>query len=332
MNKKYNVIAEDAKSIALFKMATKAAQSDINIMINGPSGSGKEVMARFIHEKSRRCNGPFVAVNCAAIPASMLESILFGHEKGAFTGATSSVKGKFEQANGGTLLLDEITEMPIDLQAKLLRAIQEKEIDRLGAMKSVDIDVRILATSNRQLKQAVKKGTFREDLYYRLNVFPIKWPELMDRPGDIYPLAQFFVEKYAEHECSLAPETQGVLLRYTWPGNVRELENVIQRALVLLGDEPLITSEAIIFDDDMNEIVEPFESEFFKTKQKKKEAMALKAALEQNCYNRRKASVAMGISERTMRYKVDELKQAGFKIPTEKEFLSSKYTDETIAS
>lgn len=185
-------IVADEKSKRLLNLAEKVAKTDANVMVLGPSGSGKEVMSRYIHEHSLRCDGPFVAINCAAIPENMLEATLFGYEKGAFTGAVQACPGKFEQAQGGTILLDEISEMDLSLQAKLLRVLQEREVERLGSRKSIKLNVRVLATSNRDLRQYVEQGQFREDLYYRLNVFPITWPPLAERLGDIAPLAQFF--------------------------------------------------------------------------------------------------------------------------------------------
>ncbi|GGW63239.1 sigma-54-dependent transcriptional regulator [Alishewanella tabrizica] len=230
-------IAAAPESKALLQLAARVAQSAASVMILGPSGSGKEVLARYIHQQSARASAPFVAINCAAIPENMLESTLFGYEKGAFTGAISACPGKFEQAQGGTLLLDEITEMPLNLQVKILRVLQEREVERLGSRKTLRLDVRILATSNRDLRQAVAEGHFREDLYYRLNVFPLCWPALKDRAADIVPLALHLLQRHCQLQqrpiVRLSDAAAAVLTAHTWPGNVRELDNVVQRALIL---------------------------------------------------------------------------------------------------
>lgn len=230
-------------------MAEQIAPSEASVLITGESGTGKEVVARHIHRKSSRASKPFIAVNCAAIPANLMESELFGHEKGAFTGALSRRLGKFEEANGGTLLLDEISEMDIGLQAKLLRAIQEREIDRVGGSKPVKVNIRILATSNRDLEAEVKKGTFREDLYFRLNVISLPLPSLKDRLDDIPPLSDYFVEKYSKANGlpsrKLTGEAIAKLKSHAWPGNVRELENIIHRA-VLMAQGNAIDEQAIL--------------------------------------------------------------------------------------
>lgn len=233
------VIAEDPQTRSVLLLAARVARSDATVLLTGESGVGKEVFARYIHEQSARSKGPFVAINCAAIPDSLLEATLFGHEKGAFTGAQTAQAGKFEQANGGTLLLDEISEMPLLLQAKLLRVLQEREVERVGGKKPVPLDIRVLATSNRDMLDEVRRGRFREDLYYRLNVFPIEIPALRNRPADIVPLARFFVALHGgkiHPAAKLAPEAEAKLAAHSWPGNVRELENVIQRALILSPD------------------------------------------------------------------------------------------------
>ncbi|MGF1719701.1 sigma-54 dependent transcriptional regulator [Vibrio kyushuensis] len=246
-----DAIVADEKSLKLLALADKVAKTDANVMVLGPSGSGKEVMSRYIHNASTRKDGAFVAINCAAIPDNMLEATLFGYEKGAFTGAVQACPGKFEQAQGGTILLDEISEMDLNLQAKLLRVIQEREVERLGSRKSIQLDVRVLATSNRDLKLYVQEGNFREDLYYRLNVFPITWPALCERTGDIEPLAQHLVERHCKKLGIPVPhfnaEAISKLLHYTWPGNVRELDNVVQRALIL-SDNQNITGEHILLE------------------------------------------------------------------------------------
>ncbi len=230
-------IAHAPSSRQLLQLAQRVAQSESTVLIVGESGTGKEVLARYIHNHSPRSNKPFIAINCAAIPENMLEAMLFGHEKGAYTGAHSSAPGKFEQADGGTLLLDEISEMDIGLQAKLLRVLQEREVERLGGRKTIKLDVRVIATSNRDMREQVVAGKFREDLYYRLSVLPLQWAPLRDRLEDIVPLAQKILQKHAKkqnrHGVNLTINAQQALLSYSWPGNVRELDNIMQRALIL---------------------------------------------------------------------------------------------------
>lgn len=230
-------VAYDESSRHLLQLASRVAQSDSTVLLMGESGTGKEVLAHYIHNHSPRAGQPFVAINCAAIPENMLEAMLFGHEKGAYTGAHSSAPGKFEQANGGTLLLDEISEMDLGLQAKLLRVLQEREVERLGGRKSIQLDVRVIATSNRDMRQQVAAGKFREDLYFRLSVLPLQWAPLRDRKADILPLALKLLERHAvkQHRAGvhLGDEAKVALQQYPWPGNVRELDNVMQRALIL---------------------------------------------------------------------------------------------------
>lgn len=248
------MIGADPAMVPVIKMAEKIAPSEATILITGESGTGKEVMARFVHRKSRRKDGPFIAINCAAIPETLLESELFGHEKGAFTGATGRRIGKFEEATGGTLLLDEVSEMQPAIQAKFLRALQEREITRVGSNDPVKIDVRILATSNRHLGDSVAKGEFREDLYFRLNVVNLRLPPLRERPGDIVALAQFFADKYADANAmprkKISAQTNARLTAYGWRGNVRELENTMHRAILLsMADE--IEPEAVQLQDGL---------------------------------------------------------------------------------
>lgn len=234
------MVAEDARTHALLSLAKKVAESNATVMLTGESGSGKEVLARYIHRQSARAGQPFVAINCAAIPENLLEATLFGYEKGAFTGAMQSQAGKFEQAERGTLLLDEISEMPLGLQAKLLRVLQEREVERVGGRKPVKLDIRLIATSNRNMLEQVHEGEFREDLYYRLNVFPLEIPPLRERPQDIVPLAQRFLDQAMQAHparCTLTQSAVERLQQYVWPGNVRELENVIQRAMILASGE-----------------------------------------------------------------------------------------------
>ena len=232
-----DLIVRDDAMARVVRLADQVAPSEASIMITGESGTGKEVLARHVHKKSNRAGKPFIAVNCAAIPEALLESELFGHEKGAFTGAVARRIGKFEEADGGTLLLDEISEMDLRLQAKLLRAIQERVIDRVGGSRPVPVDIRILATSNRNMAEEVRKGTFREDLLYRLNVVNLKIPALRDRPADVQALADHFVERYAKVNGlparPIEPEARRELVRARWPGNVRELENCMHRAVLL---------------------------------------------------------------------------------------------------
>lgn len=257
-------IAEEPQSVVhgseamrkILTMAEQIAPSDASILITGESGTGKEVIARYIHKKSARSSKPFIAVNCAAIPANLMESELFGHEKGAFTGALNRRIGKFEEADNGTLLLDEISEMDIGLQSKLLRAIQEREIDRVGGSKPVKINIRILATSNRDLEAEVKKGTFREDLYYRLNVINLHMVKLSDRLDDIAPLSEYFIEKYSKANGvptrKISQEAHAKLLDYHWPGNVREFENIMHRA-VLMAQGNIIDEGAILLPQTARE-------------------------------------------------------------------------------
>ena len=328
------MIARDPAMNAVIKLADQVAASDASILITGESGSGKEVMARYVHTKSRRAAKPFISVNCAAIPENLLESELFGHEKGAFTGAVARRIGKFEEADGGTLLLDEISEMDARLQAKLLRAIQEREIDRVGGAKPVRVDIRILATSNRDLAQAVKDGTFREDLLYRLNVVNLRLPPLRERPGDILALAEHFVKKYAAaNGAPVRPLSQDAAQRlagHRWSGNVRELENAMHRA-VLLSSGPEIEAFAIRLPDG-----QPMLNAADPGARTAKDAsvaadMAARsfvgqtvAEVEQNLIidtlshclgNRTHAATILGISIRTLRNKLKEYSDSGVSVP-----------------
>ncbi|GAB0066929.1 sigma-54 dependent transcriptional regulator [Pseudomonas syringae] len=230
-------IAVEPASIQLLNLASRVAKSDSTVLISGESGTGKEVLARFIHQNSPRADKPFIAINCAAIPDNMLEATLFGHEKGSFTGAIAAQAGKFEQADGGTILLDEISEMPLGLQAKLLRVLQEREVERVGARKPILLDIRVVATTNRDLAGEVAAGRFREDLFYRLSVFPLAWQALRQRTADILPLAERLLAKHVNKmkhaPVRLSAEAQQCLVSYPWPGNVRELDNAVQRALIL---------------------------------------------------------------------------------------------------
>jgi two-component system response regulator FlrC len=309
-------VAEDPVSRKLLELAARVAQSDVTVLLNGESGTGKEVLARFIHGHSKRNAGPFVAVNCAAIPEQMLEALLFGHEKGAFTGAQARSVGKFVQANGGTLLLDEVTEMDLGLQAKLLRVLQEREVEPLGASKPVALDVRVLATSNRDLEQAVRDGAFREDLYYRLSVFPLRIAPLRERPGDIGALTMRFIAARSARPLTISPSALARLQAYAWPGNVRELENVVQRALLLVDGEPRIEPEHLVLADNGAGAPQPqgaaagLAGELWE-----EETRRIVAALETHRGMRRQAAEQLGISDRTLRYKLSKIRAAGIHVP-----------------
>jgi len=342
-----DAIVADDKSLKLLALADKVAKTDANVMIMGPSGSGKEVMSRYIHNSSQRKEGPFVAINCAAIPENMLEATLFGYEKGAFTGAVQACPGKFEQAQGGTILLDEISEMDLSLQAKLLRVLQEREVERLGSRKSIKLDVRVLATSNRDLKRYVQEGNFREDLYYRLNVFPITWPALCERPGDIQPLAEHLIERHCKKLGLPVPAleltAERKLLAYRWPGNVRELDNVIQRALILSENQRITDShillegvdwqdsdslQRLVTDDTLgvSPTIKPV-ADAMNTENIGQASAGLGGELRdqefsiiletlKECNGRRKEMAEkLGISPRTLRYKLAKMRDAGIDIP-----------------
>ncbi len=348
---------KDPSTGELLQLAAKVAQSDATVMITGPSGSGKEILSRYVHDKSNRASGPFVAINCAAIPDTMLEATLFGYEKGAFTGAVQACPGKFEQAQGGTILLDEITEMDLSLQAKLLRVLQEKEVERLGSRKTISLDVRVIATSNRDLKQAVAEKKFREDLYYRLNVFPLHWRPLCKRPLDIVPIAEFLLKKHAAEEhlplSEFTVKARERLMSYSWPGNVRELDNVVQRALILavngrVDDSAIILDEAGLADsfdesfvpestpevslrDEQQATTDSFSSALSGSADdavrnqkipqdlggelKQQEYQIILDALIEYRGNRQEVSDKLGISPRTLRYKIARMRELGMIIP-----------------
>jgi len=311
------MIAEDDKTKQILEIVRRVAPSDASIMISGESGTGKEVLAKKIHECSDRSDKPFVALNCAAIPENMLEAILFGYEKGSFTGATTAREGKFEQANGGTLLLDEISEMALELQAKLLRVLQEQEVERLGGRKVIPLDVRVLATTNRNLAKAVAEGRFREDLYFRLNVFPIELPPLRERTSDIIPLAHRFIERYASGKLlSLSGASERQLLSHGWRGNIRELGNCMHRACIL-ATGPEITPSNIVFDAlvEASHVRSTQRDEGVREDLRGTERDMILSALRDSNGNRKLASERLGISGRTLRYKLAKYKDQGIEIP-----------------
>ena len=248
------VMANDIRSRELLALAKKVASTNVTVFINGPTGTGKEIISNYIHNNSTRSGSPFVAVNCAAIPENMLEAILFGHEKGSFTGASQANKGIFRAADGGTLLLDEISEMPLSLQSKLLRVLQEKKVTPIGGQRDIDVDVRVIATTNRDMIEEVVSKKFREDLYYRLNVFPIETSNLSERTDDIIPISVSLLKRHAQKNNIpfITKEAKDILVKHSWPGNVRELENVLQRAIVLCEDNQ-IQSKDILIDHSIKE-------------------------------------------------------------------------------
>lgn len=336
-------VVGDPASEELLRLTQRVASTEATVMITGPSGSGKEVLAQFIHHSSPRKDGPFVAINCAAIPENMLEATLFGYEKGAFTGAVQACVGKFEQANGGTLLLDEITEMDLALQAKILRVIQERQVERLGSRKEIKLDVRLIATSNRDLREAVDLGIFREDLFYRLNVFPLSWKALAKRPGDILPLTEHLLARHCTRagieRPTLSMQAQKKLVQYSWPGNVRELENVVQRALILHLDGCINIEDIILderfqsFDQQQTGAVLPeqvfpaangLQASYVQPESqpdnlghelKLQEQHIILDALEKYAGKRGKVADALGISPRTLRYKLAKMREEGIQLP-----------------
>ncbi len=353
-------VAEDPISKRMFQLAAKVAASDSTVMISGESGTGKEVLARYIHQQSPRADQPFVAINCAAIPENMLEAILFGHEKGAFTGAVSSSPGKFEQANGGTILLDEISEMDLGLQSKLLRVLQEREVERVGGRKTISLDVRVVATTNRDLADYVREGKFREDLYYRLTVFPMHWQPLRERPLDIMPLATSLLKQHARKMkltgISFAQDARSALMNHRWPGNVRELDNAIQRALVLHqgnvihacdlclelgitgrqdGHAPAPTPQLVsrpesatesgdAVADNRSEGVFPGEAHGSASEAvslgddlRQQEFRIIIQTLRKERGRRNRAAEQLGISPRTLRYKLAQMRDAGIDLDAE---------------
>ncbi|MBP5966018.1 sigma-54-dependent transcriptional regulator [Pseudomonas iridis] len=326
-------IAVEPASAQLLELSARVARSDSTVLISGESGTGKEVLARYIHQQSHRATQPFIAINCAAIPDNMLEATLFGHEKGSFTGAIAAHPGKFEQADGGTILLDEISEMPLGLQAKLLRVLQEREVERVGGRKPITLDIRVVATTNRDLAAEVAAGRFREDLFYRLSVFPLAWRPLRERTADILPLAERLLTKHVnkmKHAAAkLSPEAQACLTAYPWPGNVRELDNAIQRALILQQGgviqpqdfclagpvmfaalpvsvpTPAVIREVEIDADSAGALGDDL---------RRREFQMIIDTLRSERGRRKEAAEKLGISPRTLRYKLAQMRDAGMDV------------------
>lgn len=318
-NDEGDVIGQDPRTLELLALARRVAPTDATILIAGESGTGKEVLARFIHRHSTRSNKPFVAINCAAIPENLLESTLFGYDKGAFTGATQAHAGKFEQAQSGTLLLDEISEMPLVLQAKLLRVLQEREVERVGGSKAIALNIRVIATSNRDMASEVESGRFREDLYYRLNVFPLHIPALRERVQDIMPLAHHLISRMSgemrRHGMSLSQAAESQLTQYSWPGNIRELENIIQRAMILAPGDIIEVEHLYLTkdargggqknqksDSGLSVSVEPMDM-------KSLERVHIVETLAAVNGSRKLAAERLGLSERTLRYKLQQYRE-----------------------
>ena len=317
----HGLIAQSPPMRAVLEMARRAAQTDVGIMLLGESGVGKEVVSRFVHRSSPRAAGPFVAINCAAIPDSLLEATLFGYERGAFTGASQSAPGKFEQAQGGTLLLDEVTEMAAGLQAKLLRVLQEREIERVGGRKRIALDMRVVATSNRDLQQAVQQGVLREDLYYRLSVFPLHIPPLRERREDIIALAQAMLARHAQqYGLDPAPRLDGAaqraMLDYHWPGNVRELENMMQRAAILSQQGVIGTAELFFQAAGAAVAAQRAAPREIGAELADSERQLIADALRDSGGSRKDAAERLGISPRTLRHKLQRMREAGLLSPT----------------
>lgn len=326
-------IAFEPASAQLLELAARVARSDSTVLISGESGTGKEVLARYIHQQSSRAQQPFIAINCAAIPDNMLEATLFGHEKGSFTGAIAAQAGKFEQADGGTILLDEISEMPLGLQAKLLRVLQEREVERVGARKPITLDIRVVATTNRDLAGEVAAGRFREDLFYRLSVFPLAWRPLRERTADILPLAERLLAKHVnkmKHAAAkLSPEAQACLTGYPWPGNVRELDNAIQRALILqqgglIQPQDFCLSGPVMFATlptpapaapVIREVeIEADSAGALGDDLRRREFQMIIDTLRSERGRRKEAAEKLGISPRTLRYKLAQMRDAGMDV------------------
>ncbi|TKB54569.1 sigma-54 interaction domain-containing protein [Ferrimonas aestuarii] len=311
-----NLVAVSPISKQLLMLSHRAASTEASVLLSGESGTGKEQLARHIHRQSSRADKPFVAVNCAAIPETMLESVLFGHAKGAFTGAHADRPGKFELANGGTLLLDEIGEMPLMLQAKLLRVLQEREVERLGSHRSISLDIRIIAASNKDLRQAATQGDFREDLFYRLDVLPLNLPPLRERREDILPLAEHFLSRHSKlaggEQCYFSRSAREALMSHDWPGNIRELENCVQRALVMrrgfalqameLGLPNLIQPKAPVASSGLKESKQQAEYQFIIDTLKRFQG------------HRSRSAETLGMTTRALRYKMAQMREAGIDV------------------
>jgi len=333
------MVAEDARTRDAMALAARVAGTDATVLLTGESGTGKEVFARYLHRQSRRADGPFVAINCAAIPENLLEATLFGFEKGSFTGAQTAQAGKFEQADGGTLLLDEISEMPLGLQAKLLRVLQEREVERVGGKKPIPLDIRVLATSNRDMQAEVRAGRFREDLYYRLNVFPLPIPSLRERPGDVVPLARYFLARHGERlgkHSRLSEGAAAILAAWHWPGNVRELENTVQRAAILARGEMVEAADMRLCLPQLDSVAAAVETvaeapggpmEFVAvasepapelgakpSNMKDLERQHILETLKSVGGSRKLAVEKLGISERTLRYKLQQYRSEGIDV------------------
>lgn len=342
-------VAIEPSSQQLLGLAKKVAQSDATVLISGESGTGKEVLAQYIHQQSKRANGPFIAINCAAIPENMLEATLFGHEKGSFTGAYQSSPGKFEQAEGGTILLDEISEMDIGLQAKILRVLQEREVERLGSRKTLQLDVRVIATTNRDLRACVREGRFREDLFYRLSVFPLAWQPLRQRRLDIVPLAERLLQQHAARMgrgvTTLDDRAKQDLMYHDWPGNVRELDNVLQRALIIQDGNVISAASLALIADRQFDAVAPASEQAFSSQAddvmqsparmaaplaanpdadadnqvlgndlKQREFEIILQTLKKQRGRRKETAEALGVSARTLRYKLARMRDSGINI------------------
>jgi two-component system, response regulator FlrC len=319
------VVAADPESRRVLSLARKIAENEATVLITGESGTGKEVYARFIRDHSARAAAPFVAINCAAIPENMLEATLFGYEKGAFTGALGAHAGKFEQAQGGTLLLDEISEMDLGLQAKILRVLQEREVERLGSSRTISLDVRVIATSNRDLPEEVRAARFRADLYYRLNVMSLRLPPLRERPGDILPLARRAIQACArgsQAALSLSVEAERKLLQHSWPGNARELTNIVQRAawlasggIIQAADLDTGTAAEANPAPDQTADLPRVQEVGLDYDLKERERELILATLRVTGGSRKLTAERLGISPRTLRHKLQQLKAAGVCVP-----------------
>jgi two-component system, response regulator FlrC len=322
------LIATDPESKRLVDLARKIAQNDATVLITGESGTGKEVYARFIRDNSLRADKPYIAINCAAIPENMLEASLFGHEKGAFTGALAAHAGKFEQAQGGTLLLDEISEMDLGLQAKILRVLQEREVERLGSTRTINLNVRVIATSNRDLPEEVRAGRFRADLFYRLNVMSLRLPALRERRGDILPLARRAIQacvRSSQAALSLSADAERKLIAYDWPGNARELNNIVQRAAWLAAGGIIDASDLDTGIANAAPTPEPAHVQAAMPRAesdtgldrdlKDRERELILATLRLTGGNRKLTAERLGISPRTLRHKLQQFKAAGISVP-----------------